>query len=114
MIDVRAILRGEVWPRNPHDFVGDVVDILEEEFGAARPDERTDGAQQVLALLSSDDPVLQTLAVKSLRVARRVLDRVEVAEAINHAALRLDVVPVAGWMVDEPTLLLGALSRNSR
>ena len=92
-IDVRAILDGQMWPRDVHDFVGDVVDILDEQLEPLDNDDRGDVAHQLLDLLGDDDLILRTWAVLSLRRATEILGINEVQATITDHQQQLDVPP---------------------
>lgn len=104
-IDVRAILDGQVWPQDVHDFVGDVGDILDEQLEPLDNDDRIDAAHQLLDLLGDDDLVLRTWAVLSLRRATEILGIDEVQAAITGHREHLDITPPDMWRVQHPTLL---------
>jgi hypothetical protein len=95
-IDVRAILDGQMWPRDVHDFVGDVVDILDEQLEPLDNDDRGDVAHQLLDLLGDDDLILRTWAVLSLRRATEILGINEVQATITDHQQQLDVPPTCG------------------
>lgn len=110
-IDVRAVLDGQVWPRDVHDFVGDVVDILDEQLEPLNAEDRVEAAHQLLDLLGDDDLILRTWAVLSLRRATEILGIDEVQAAITGHQEQLDVTPPEIWRVQNPTLLEEALFR---
>ena len=66
MLDVRRVLDGLVWPRDPHDFVGDEMDILDEQVADLNDDECRDAARQLLALCADPDRVTRMLALGAL------------------------------------------------
>ena len=103
-LDVRAILDGQVWPQNVHDFGGDNVDILDEQLALLNDDERADAAQQVLALLADPDILIRSYAVLSLRRAKNIVgeDAVRDALAEHHAHLAVPGAPM--WQVHHDTL----------
>ena len=103
-IDVRAILDGQVWPRDVHDFLGDVVDILDEQLEPLDQPDRVDAAQQLLSLLGEDDLIIRTWAVLSLGRAVSILGIEPVRAAITANNDFLDVAPPEMWRVQHPTL----------
>ncbi|MEI7991576.1 MAG: hypothetical protein WCH93_03995 [Actinomycetota bacterium] len=110
-IDVRAVLDGKVWPQDVHDFVGDVVDILDEQFAQAGPAERDAAARDLLDLLADDDLVIRTWAVVGIRRALRVLGDDAVFGALDTHRDALSVAGVSLWQVSQPTLLAEARYR---
>jgi hypothetical protein len=110
-IDVRAVLDGKVWPQDAHDFVGDVVDILDEQFAQAGPAECDAAARDLLDLLADDDLVIRTWAVVGIRRALRVLGDDAVLGALDTHRDVLSVAGVSLWQVSQPTLLAEARYR---
>lgn len=110
-IDVRAVLDSKVWPQDVHDFVGDVVDILDEQLALADPVEQEQAARDLLALLADDDLVIRTWAAIGVRRALRILGDVEVLEALERFRASLDVAGAPMWQVSQPTLLAEARYR---
>lgn len=110
-VDVRAVLAGNVWPQDVHDFVGDVVDILDEQLELVSPDERAVAAVDLLGLLGDDDLVIRTWAVIGIRRALRVLGNDVVHAAIARHEPMLDVPGAPIWQVSQPTLLAEARYR---
>jgi len=66
VLDVRKVLAGLVWPLDPHDFVGDEMDILDEQVGGLTDDGRRDAARQLLSLCADPDHVTRCLALGAL------------------------------------------------
>ena len=103
-LDVRRILDGQVWPRDPHDFVGDVVDILDEQLADADVAERQDAARQLLALLRDDDLRIRGFAVLAVRRAMAILDETTVRREVSASAQWLEVAPPPMWQITHATL----------
>ena len=110
-VDVRRVLAGEVWPRDVHDFVGDHLDILDEQLAMLDATQRADAAHQLLALLSDSDLSVRTYAVLGLGRACAVLGVAEVRAAVALAQPALDVVGAPMWQVRAATLWLEATQR---
>ena len=94
-----------------HDFVGDVVDILDEQLAEAGPAEREAAARDLLDLLADDDLVIRTWAVVGIRRALRVLGDDAVLGALDTHRDVLSVAGVSLWQVSQPTLLAEARYR---
>lgn len=112
-IDVRSVLDGKVWPRDVHDFLGDVVDILDEQLEPLDQSERIDAATQLLVLLGDDDLIIRSWAVLSLRRAVEILGIGHAQAAVNAHAEDLDVISPEMWRIQHPTLLEEANYRLS-
>ena len=110
-IDVRAVLDSKVWPQDVHDFVGDVVDILDEQLALADPGDQEQAARDLLALFADDDLVIRTWAVVGVRRAMRILGDVAVLEALEEFRGKLDVPGAPMWQVSQSTLLAEARYR---
>ncbi len=108
MLDVRLILDGKVWPRDPHDFVGCVVDILDEQLADADAATRLDAARQLLGLLGEPNLVIRSFAVLALRRAMNILGEASVREAVAAYRGSLDTAPAPIWQLSQPTLLAEA------
>ncbi len=104
-IDVRSILDCKVWPQDVHDFVGDVVDILDEQLEPLDQIERRDAANQVLSLLGDDDLVIRSWAVLSLRRVVDILGIDQARDAVDSRSRYLTVAPPDMWRIQYPTLL---------
>ena len=103
-LDVRAILDGQVWPQNVHDFGGDNVDILDEQLALVDDDAQTDAAQQLLALLADPDILIRSYAVLSLRRAKDILGEEAVRNAMNAHQTHLTVPGAPMWQVHHDSL----------
>ena len=110
-VDVRAVLDGKVWPQDVHDFVGDVVDILDEQLELADPPERVQAARDLLELLAEPDLVIRTWAVVGIRRALRILGDDPVEDALERHAAHLTVPGAPMWQVSQETLLAEARYR---
>jgi hypothetical protein len=110
-IDVRAVLDSKVWPQDVHDFVGDVVDILDEQLELADPVEQEQAARDLLSLFADDDLVIRTWAVIGIRRSLHILGDVEVLEALEHHRSTLDQPGAPLWQVNQATLLAEARYR---
>jgi hypothetical protein len=104
-IDVRAVLAGNVWPENVHDFSGDNLDIFDEQVAPLDDADRRDAALQILHLLGDPDLVIRSYAVLALCRAKAVVGEPEVRAAIAHAAEHLDVPGAPMRQVHHATLL---------
>ena len=90
------VLDSKVWPQDVHDFVGDVVDILDEQLELADVDERQQAARDLLDLLAEPDLVIRTWAVVGIRRALRILGDDPVKDALERHAVHLTEVPEHG------------------
>ena len=110
-IDVRSVLDGEVWPQDPHDFVGDEIDILREQLGLSEDEARADAAGQVLQLLADQDIAIRARAVLALETVRPWLDDATISHALRTNRAALGVAPPPMWQIRAATLWEEALHR---
>jgi hypothetical protein len=103
-LDVRRILDGQVWPRDPHDFGGDVVDILDEQLSTVGDADRQDAARQLLALFRDPDLVIRGFAVLAIRRALAAIGEEAVRQALADSSDRLAVAPAPMWQISHATL----------
>jgi hypothetical protein len=113
-IDVRSVLDGQVWPQDPHDFVGDNVDILREQLSLADEQACTEAASQVLHLLGDHDIAIRAHAVVALAAVRRWLDDDAIDQSLrrNRSVLLVDPPPM--WQIRASTLWAEAHHRLDR
>jgi hypothetical protein len=103
-IDVRSVLDGKVWPQDPHDFVGDEIDILREQFALIDHEARTDAAHQILHLLGDQDIAIRARAVLALETVRPWLDDATINHALRTNRATLFVTPPPMWQIRTATL----------
>ena len=103
-IDVRSVLDGKVWPQDPHDFVGDEIDILREQLVLIDDEARADAAHQVLHLLADRDIAIRSRAVLALETVRPWLDDAAIGHALHTNRATLLVTPPAMWQIRTATL----------
>jgi hypothetical protein len=103
-IDVRSVLDGKVWPQDPHDFVGDEVDILREQLARSDDEARADAADQVLHLLADQDIAIRARAVLALETVRPWLDDATISHALRINRATLLVTPPPMWQISTATL----------
>jgi hypothetical protein len=113
-IDVRSVLDAKVWPQDPHDFVGDEIDILREQLALIDDEARADAADQVLHLLGDHDIAIRARAVLALEVLRPWLDDAAISLALQTHRSALGVSPPSMWQIREGTLWDEALHRLDR
>ncbi|MFN0030085.1 MAG: hypothetical protein ACKV2O_23260 [Acidimicrobiales bacterium] len=109
--DARAVLAGSVWPEDPHDFVGDENDILDDILRRLDSVTANRMAQSVLELLGDHDLVIRTRAVIALSTLRTLIDGDDITYAVRAHRADLDVRPAALWKVRADTLWGEALAR---
>ncbi len=103
-IDVRSVFDGKVWPQDPHDFVGDEIDILREQLALSDDEARADAADQVLHLLADQDIAIRARAVLALEVVRPWLDDAAISLALHTHRSALGVTPPPMWQIRTATL----------
>lgn len=94
MVDVRAVLDGKVWPTDPHDFVGDEMDILDEQVAQVPAGQRADVARELLKLCFDSDRVIRSLAVGALSSVHEGISTADLCAVERRAGPLLDV-PIA-------------------
>ena len=104
VVDVRAVLDGKVWPQDVHDFVGDHVDILDEQLALTDDAGRVAVARQLMELLSDPDLLIRTYAVLALGRACRIVGVDLMRTAVDEAYDALNVPGVPLWQVRGATL----------
>ena len=114
MIPVRAILNGDVWPQDPHDFVGDEVDILAEQLDLVDNAARHAAALDVLDLLGDDDINIRARAVIALSLVQGDATNAAIDAALSRHHQTLDVAPPPMWQIRAHTLRAEAESRIGR
>jgi len=113
MLDVRNILDGQVWPRNVHDFGGDVTDILMEQLEGCGSATIADAAQQLFELFRDDELLIRSYAVLAIGSIRKVVQTELIRQAVEQAELFLKVAPVPIWQISHASLWEEALYRLS-
>jgi hypothetical protein len=113
MLDVRNILDGQVWPRNVHDFGGDVTDILMEQLEGGDSATIADAAQQLFELFRDDELLIRSYAVLAIGSIRKVVQTELIRQAVEQAELFLKVAPVPIWQISHASLWEEALYRLS-
>ncbi len=103
-IDVRSVLDGKVWPKDPHDFVGDEIDILREQLALIDDEAGADAANQILHLLGDHDIAIRARAVLALEVMRPWLDDATIRLALHTHRSALGVTPPPMWQIRAATL----------
>lgn len=93
-IDVRAALDGKVWPSDPHDFVGDELDILDEQVAQVGIDGRVTAAKALLELVHDPDRIIRSLAVGALASVHDGLETKDLVVAEQEAGALLDETAV--------------------
>lgn len=104
MLDVRNILDGQVWPKNVHDFGGDVTDILMEQLEGCAPDVIDNAAAQVFTLFCDDNLLIRSFAVLAIGNLRQLVDCQHIEQALQLAKSCLSVAPAPIWQISHATL----------
>lgn len=108
---MRAVLAGAVWPKDPHDFVGDENDILDELVADLDPAEESAAKRATLSLLGDADLHVRTRAVVALSWLARTINADEITSEVRSCRTLLEVAPAPIWKVRQPTLWAEALAR---
>ncbi len=113
MLDVRNILDGQVWPKNVHDFGGDVTDILMEQLEGCDPATIADAMQQLFLLFADEDLIIRSYAVLAISNVKKLVDESLIHSALELSASSLKVAPAPIWQISHSTLWDEAIFRLS-
>jgi len=111
MLDVRNILDGQVWPRNVHDFGGDLTDILMEQLEGCDPATIADAMHQLFLLFADEDLIIRSYAVLAISNIKKLVDESMVHSALEHSVASLKVAPAPIWQISHGTLWDEAIFR---
>jgi hypothetical protein len=102
-----------VWPRNVHDFGGDVTDILMEQLEGCDSATNDDAMQQLFRLFEDENLLIRSYAVLAISNIKKLIAESLIHRAIEFSAPALKVAPAPIWQISHSSLWDEAIFRLS-